>query len=212
MRRVSLVLLLALWAGAAQADPFSIASARYEAPTERYPHGALGDPIEWGALVLQSETGAVRRLTLPESAVFEDTAPRLFDVDRDGMMEVIAVESDTKRCARLAIYGPDGMIAATPYIGTRFRWLAPLVAADLDGDGWIEIAYIDRPHLAKVLRVWRFENGVLHPVAEASGLTNHQFGADVIEGGSEPVADALRWSLPMLIGSRLWRRGSLTGR
>ena len=104
------------------------------------------------------------------------------------------------------------MIAATPYIGTRFRWLAPLVAADLDGDGWIEIAYIDRPHLAMVLRVWRFENGVLHPVAEASGLTNHQFGADVIEGGSEPVADALRWSLPMLIGSRLWRRGSLTGR
>ncbi len=55
--------------------------------------------------------------------------------------------------------------------------------ADLDGDGLIEIAYIDRPHLAKTLRVWRFMDGASGPVAELSGLTNHRIGERDIGGG-----------------------------
>jgi hypothetical protein len=46
-------------------------------------------------------------------------------------------------------------LASTPWIGQRFRWLAPVAAADLDGDGAMELAYVDRPHLARTLRVWR---------------------------------------------------------
>ena len=44
-------------------------------------------------------------------------------------------------------------------IWLAFTLLAPLGAADLDGDGKIELAYIDRPHLAKILRIWRFDDG-----------------------------------------------------
>jgi hypothetical protein len=72
---------------------------------------------------------------------------------------------------------------ATPYIGQRHRWLAPLGGADLDGDGFVELAYVDRPHLAKVLRVWRYREGAFREVAAAEGLTNHRIGWDHIPGG-----------------------------
>ena len=168
---------------AAQAGADSILEARYDTPTTRYGHAVLGDDIEYGSLVLVMASGAVRRIVLPETSVFEDTAPRLSDLDGDGAPEVIAVESDQRRGARLAVFDAGGLVAATPYIGTRFRWLAPLGAADLDGDGLMEIAYVDRPHLAKTLRIWRFEEGRLTPFADLPGFTNHRIGESDIAGG-----------------------------
>jgi hypothetical protein len=127
-------------------------------------------------------------VTLPESRVFEDIAPRLADLDGDGAPEVITIESSVTKGARLAIYGQAGLIAATPFIGRSNRWLAPIGAADLDGDGAMEVAYIDRPHLARVLRVWRFEGGDLQHVADLQGLTNHRIGQDYISGGIRKCA------------------------
>jgi hypothetical protein len=174
-------LVVACWPALAGAQ--SIDAARYAEPTTRYDHGVLGDSVEWGALELDvaSRTITVR---LPETRVFEDTAPRLFDMDGDGTFEVIVVETDIARGARLSIYGGDGvLVAATPYIGRTHRWLTPIGAADLDGDGRVEVAYIDRPHLARTLKVWRFEDGALTLVTESSGLTNHRIGESDIGGG-----------------------------
>ena len=95
----------------------------------------------------------------------------------------MVIETDMAAGAALAMYGVSGKIAETPHIGQSNRWLAPLGAADLDGDGHVEIAYIDRPHLAKTLRVWRFHDGKLVPVADLPGLTNHRIGQDFISGG-----------------------------
>ncbi|TCO72833.1 FG-GAP repeat domain-containing protein [Rhodovulum euryhalinum] len=179
MRRAAL-LAAALLAAPAAAE---IVSARYALPTPRYDHGVLGDAIEWGALEVRLADGTGRRIVLPDTRVFEDTAPRLADLDGDGAPEVIAVETDLERGARLSVYGVDGLIAATPFIGTRHRWLAPVGAADLDGDGQMEIAIVDRPHLARILRVWRFEAGRLTEIASAEGLTNHRIGDRAISGG-----------------------------
>ncbi|QGY00303.1 VCBS repeat-containing protein [Roseovarius faecimaris] len=123
----------------------------------------------------------------PGTRVFEDIAPRLWDVTGDGLPEIVVVETDPPQGAQLSVYGlRQGRItklAATPHIGRTNRWLAPIAAADLDGDGHIEIAYIDRPHLAKTLRIWRYRDGVLSEVASATGLTNHKIGWDFIAGG-----------------------------
>jgi len=182
-----LLALLASSVGAGQ----DVLSASYADPTRRYGHGILGDDVEWGTLVLQIDTCAecarvtreTRRIILPKSRVFEDLAPRVQDLDGDGLNEVIVIETDTSQGARLSVYGPEGLIAATPYIGRTHRWLAPVGAADLDGDGAVEIAYVDRPHLAKTLRIWRYQNGKLSHVADQPGLTNHRIGEDFISGG-----------------------------
>ncbi len=172
---------------AAPAPAGRIVAARYGAPTTRYDHGILGDAIEYGALVMTRADGRKLRLVLPQTRVFEDLAPRLWDVDGDGAPEVVVVETDLKLGARLAIYGLRGLIAATPFIGHTHRWLAPIGAGDLDGDGTIEIAYIDRPHLAKLLKIWRFKDGKLSLVAQLAaqrgGLANHRIGETHITGG-----------------------------
>ncbi|HDR29212.1 hypothetical protein [Rhodovulum sp.] len=117
----------ALLAAALLAAPAAarVVSARYDQPTTRYDHGVLGDAVEWGTLELRLADGTIRRVVLPETRAFEDTAPRLADLDSDGAPEVIVVESDLALGARLSIYGENGLIAATPFIGTRHRWLAP---------------------------------------------------------------------------------------
>lgn len=206
-----------VWAGLVAVPAFAddIISARYIDPTERYAHGVLGDAIEWGTLeitvgnnrnqgvlknnaVLKEETYILK---LPLDHVFEDVAPRLVDVDNDGDMEVMVVESDVQKGAALALYDTRGKITETPHIGTRNRWLSPVGAADLDGDGLVEIAYIDRPHLTKALRIWRYENGTLTEVAALAGLTNHRIGEADIAGGirickgvPEMIAASANWS------------------
>ncbi|OLS43999.1 hypothetical protein BV509_06345 [Rhodovulum sulfidophilum] len=179
----ALLLAGALPASARDGASARIVAARYADPTARYDHGVLGDRLEWGSLVLRLSKGGTRRIVLPDTRVFEDLAPRLADLDGDGAPEVLAVETDLALGARLSVYGADGLIAATPFLGQPYRWLAPAGAADLDGDGRVEIAYVDRPHRARVLRIWRLEAGRLVPVAAAEGLTNHRIGDDVISGG-----------------------------
>jgi hypothetical protein len=181
MLRLAACLSVLAWPVAAE----GVASARYEEPTSRYAHGILGDAVEWGALIMEAASGQVFRVRLPETRVFEDTEPRLVDVDGDGDSEVIAVETDVTLGARLSVYDTEGLVAANDFIGRTNRWLAPvgLGAADLDGDGEVEFAYVDRPHLAKTLLILRRDGKTLRVVASLEGVTNHRIGETDIAGG-----------------------------
>jgi len=211
--------------------PEGIQAAWYDAPTTRYPHGVLGDTVEAGTLSVQIRAASgcrIAQVVLPVSDVFEDLAPRLSDVDGDGRAEVIVVQSNARLGAQLAVYGlsADGadltLYAATPNIGRANRWLAPIGVGDLDGDGSIEIAYIDRPHLARTLRVWRYlpegpQGGALVEIAAASGLTNHRIGEDFISSGlrdcgagPEMVTANADWT--QVIATRLTPDGALEAR
>ncbi len=196
-------LALALWLVAAPVLAQDVTAARYEDPTDRYAHGVLGDAIEHGTLVMEIQGGRQLRLVLPDRKVFEDTEPRLFDVDGDGDREVIVVESDNTRGARLSVYGPEGLVAATAHIGQAFRWLAPvgIGAADLDGDGAVEIAFVDRPHLAKTLRVFRYADGQLSELASLPGVTNHRIGERDIAGGIRDCGNGPE----MIVADAAWR-------
>lgn len=173
----------------AQAGMADIISATYIEPTDRYGHGILGDAIEWGAIDVRTDEGEHVVLRLPDTHVFEDVAPRLVDVDLDGDFEIIAVQTDMSRGARLAIFDEKGLVTAAPYIGRTHRWLAPIGATDLDGDGKVEIAYVDRPHLAKTIRIWRFDDGELINVGDLPGYTNHRIGERDIAGGIRDCGD-----------------------
>lgn len=183
MRRRALAVLLGAIAttpGVASAD--GVRAAEYAVPSTRYDHDALGPGHEWAMLVIHGDDGKSRFYQNDSEIVFEDTAPRLVDADGDGDSEALVVESSHAEGSRLAIWTRNGRLAATGFLGRRHRWLAPIAAADLDGDGRVEIAYVETPHLGKVLRIVRLEGDRLVPVAGAQGLTNHRFGEPFIQG------------------------------
>ncbi|WP_324752612.1 VCBS repeat-containing protein [Roseovarius sp. Pro17] len=170
-----------------------------------YGHDALGGTPEWNRLSVQSGDPLHPPFGLRQPAhIFEDIAPRLQDVNGDGFPEIIVVQSSFERGARLAIFAVKKrtltLLAATPYIGQRNRWLAPIAVGDLGGDGAVELAYIDRPHLTKRLRVWRYAGGTLSHVADLDGLTNHRIGWNFIAGGWRPCTSE------MILASGDWRR------
>ncbi|MEM1372897.1 MAG: VCBS repeat-containing protein [Pseudomonadota bacterium] len=188
-----------------------IVSARYTDPTDRYPHGVLGDPSEYTTLEVVTADGTRIRRTWERPVVYEDTAPRLVDVTGDGAPEVIVVQSHEDFGARFAILEMrDGNLVnlvSNPWIGTRFRWLAIVGVADFDGDGFADVAYVDRPHLAKTLRVWRvrpLEDGaaVVEEVGTLPGVTNHRIGEVDIAGGVRDCGDGPE----MIVADAGWAR------
>ncbi len=196
--RTAAILLATLCAGSVAAEePWGtaggsgLAAARFEAPDDSYPHRIMGTIPERRVLAVRDSSGREIRLDLREGPepthVFEDIAPRIADADGDGQNDVIVVESDPDAGAQLALYtlrrGQLVKFAATPHIGTRFRWLAPVAIADLNGDGITDIAYVETPHLGKTLRVWSWAPGGLTQIASLEGVTNHRIGDEVIWGG-----------------------------
>jgi len=170
--------------------PKGIFEAWFDASTQRYKHGILGDTIEPSSLGVYSDQDRIScgsRVDLDPLHVFEDIAPRIADITGDGKNEVVVIRSHVKKGAQLSVYAMRfqklSLIAATPYIGIRHRWLAPIGIADFNGDGDMDIAYIDRPHLAQILRVWSYRDGKLVEIATTSNLTNHKIGWDFIAGG-----------------------------
>lgn len=128
-------------------------------------------------------------MRLPENLVFEDFAPRLPDLNGDGIDEVVVVESEQTRGSRVAVWdvvavaGRPKLVrgAVTDFIGRRFRWLAPIGSADFDGDGAAEFAFVEKPHLDKILHIVRREGNKIHPVARIAGVTNHAIGQEAVE-------------------------------
>ncbi len=167
-------------------------AAWFDDGSDRYPHGVLGDVIEPTSLGLITPLASPScgvRIELDDAHVFEDLAPRLADLDGDGIAEIVVTRSHRSKGAQIAVYGWDGserppeLVATTAYIGRSFRWLAIAGIADFNGDGRNDIAYVDRPHLAKVLRIVTKQGDDLVEIASQRGLSNHRIGEDFISGG-----------------------------
>ncbi len=197
--RTLATLTLVLVAGCASADgtDTQLVSADFAVDLDIYPHRIMGEIREKAVLNAQDSGGRVFSVDLREDGaghnVFEDMAPRIVDADGDGQNDVVVVESSQTDGAQLAVYSVRNnalvKTAATPHIGTRFRWLAPVAIADLDGNGTVDLAYVDRPHLAKTLRVWSWAPGGLTEIADLQGVTNHRIGEEFISGGLRDCGD-----------------------
>ncbi len=118
---------------------------------------------------------------LPPDSVFEALRPWVIDLDGDGRDEIIVVRSTLDAGAALALYGVrDGELvqrAETDPIGRPYRWLNPAGVGDFDGDGALEIAYVETPHIGGILHILSFEDGRLRRAGRLHGFSNHAMGS-----------------------------------
>lgn len=200
------LVFLVFWAPLAQAQPFPV-SATLEGPTNRYPHNVLGQIPGRTTLVVQASTGTVLRHVLPENRVFEDIAPRLWDIDADGTPEIVTVESDQSEGARFTAWAIDTnpqitLRAAGEFIGRRFRWLVPVGVADFTGQGSPQVAYVAMPHLARQLVIVPFDGDRFVPVATHENVSNHRIGDETITS----VVRLCNGTPQIILPSGDWRR------
>jgi hypothetical protein len=125
--------------------------------------------------------GRTLEYRLGADSVFEDLRPRIADLDRDGRDEVIVVRSYLDAGAALAVFSVEGgrlaPRAETRPIGLANRWLNPIGAGDFDGDGALEVAYVETPHIGGVLRVVSLWDDQLFEEAALPGVSNHAIGS-----------------------------------
>lgn len=154
--------------------------AQYALPTERYKHGALGDFIEAGQLVVFLQN-KFYTLTLTENYVFEDVRPRLYDVDNDNIPEIICIRSKAGAGAGIVVYKvlADQIIefAFIPEIGTASRWLNIVAIYDMDQDGITELIWVETPHIGGILKGADIVAGQMLVADKVSYYSNHQGGS-----------------------------------
>lgn len=151
--------------------------------TRRYQHGALGDSIEGGSLVVFDAAAGevVTRERVGPPAVVEGVSPMVADVDGTGAPDIVVTLADSDNGAWLAVYRPDGTKRSEgPIHGPG--WRHQLAVAPFAPDGSAEIAAVLKPHVNQVLEFYRLQRGSLEVVAELDGYSTHTYGSHNPDG------------------------------
>lgn len=154
-------------------------------PTDRYPHGVLGDRLEAAAVeVHDTERGTSTRFGPPPPTVIEGTSPLLADVDGDGVVEVLVTHSNAAVGAWLALWTLDGrLVAESDPIGRGNRWRNQLAIGSVGPNGELEIVDVRTPHLGRTVEYFRVNGDRLERVATQDGFTNHTIGSRNLDLG-----------------------------
>jgi len=164
-------------------------------PSDRRPHGALGDRLEAASVtVLQVRAGslAVRgKYAAPAPAVVEDvgvlTAPIL---PRTRPVVLLARSTPEHGTALLGLALREGRllpVAESPPAGEGNRWIHAVAVADLYRADGAEVVAVRAPHSGGMLTAYRLRGTSLVPIAEATGYGSHALGSRNLEQAS--VAD-----------------------
>ncbi|MFT6293336.1 MAG: hypothetical protein ACJAR2_003962 [Ilumatobacter sp.] len=160
-------------------------------PTDRYPHGVLGDELEGSAIEVRVDNALSTPITLRAPDVFEALSAMLADVDDDGELDIVVTISNGTTGARVAAFDFDGaLLAETDPIGRGNRWRNLLAVAPIGPDGTTEVIDIQTPHIGGILQFFRFDgHDKLERVAFTEPYSTHSIGSRNLDLGIVSDAD-----------------------
>ena len=154
-------------------------------PTDRYPHGTLGDKLEASAVTVMTVAPNALvfrgRYVVRAPAVIEDLIPILAPIGEGRRPAVVVVKSAPRLGSSVMALGwrEGGLerLAEGAAFGQSNRWVHVIGAADLSGDSIPELIAVNTPHLAGVLVAYERRGNVLVPTAKALGYSSHALGS-----------------------------------
>ena len=160
-------------------------------PTDRYPHGVLGDRIEAAAIeVVDVATGERTRFGPESPTVIEGISPVLADITGDGQIEVLVTHSNAEVGAWLAVWSTEGtLLAESAPIGRGNRWRNQLAVAPIGPAGELEVIDVQTPHIDGITQFFRVGGDQLNRVTFQTGFTSHVIGSRNLDLGIVVDAD-----------------------
>lgn len=151
-------------------------------PSDKYPHGVLGDDIEATSMTLvniqEDDPRVIREIQIDPGEVIEGISPIWVDLDHDGTLEIIVTQSNPGSGARIVVYREDGsLFASGEPIGQGFRWRHQLAVAQFIQGGTQEIAVIRTPHIGGIIEIYSLEGDRLEITGVLAGYSSHQIGS-----------------------------------
>ncbi len=151
-------------------------------PARGYGDGTLDGVAKAKSLRIETAAGETLSTQAPDGTVFEDLAPRLWDLDADGQAEAWVIRTDPAEGARLEAYAVhEGALIkrfATDPMGRAHQWLNPVGVADFTGNGQREVALVRAPDTGGLLLVYRQAGVYLDQITPGvPGLSNHASGS-----------------------------------
>ena len=149
-------------------------------PTDRYPHGVLGDDIEGSAITMVETVPRLREVVTipaPEGFVIEGIAPIWTDLDGKPGLEIIVTISNADEGAHIMVFDESGKVMASgPAVGRGSRWRHQIAAGPFGSNGEFEVVDVLTPHIGGVVEFYRLTEDELRIVAQVSGFTSHVIG------------------------------------
>lgn len=154
-------------------------------PTDRYPHGVLGDQFEASSLTLLETTPEVRiaaQIPIPEPQVIEGILPLWVDWDGNGRREIIVTLSDANQGAQINLFSETGeRLAQGPAVGQGNRWRHQIAVAPFGPNGELELVDVLTPHIGGVVEFYQWQGDQLQIVADLPGYTSHIIGTNNLD-------------------------------
>lgn len=160
-------------------------------PTNRYPHGVLGDTVEASSVsILDPIAQTVKHRIDVTPDVIEGIAPLWADLDEDGLDELIVTLSNAQDGARLAVIGESGAITAeSEPIGTGNRWRHQIAVAPFGPQGEVELVEVITPHIGGTVAFRSLGGPELAREAAVDGYTSHVLGSSNLDMAVAADAD-----------------------
>lgn len=150
-------------------------------PTDRYPHGVLGDALEAGGFALidtAPEVQVAAHFLIPEPQVAEGIMPLWADWNGDGQREIVVTLSTADQGAQIALFSEAGaQLAVGPAVGQGSRWRHQIALAPFGPDGETELAAVLTPHIGGVVEFYQWAGSALQIMAQLPGYTSHVIGS-----------------------------------